>query len=188
LSKEAGVLPQLAMSLPGLRVRVVVGAMIFFVLACIDLLRRGRKARRWREYLFLVVCVGAGMLYGVVNDQVTIAVSWEYFYYGKELWRELGPATPPSRAGLSWGAAKVGLTAGWSVGLLLGAVLLIANNPRRNRCGREVPTLPFMRLFALTVIPAFMAAMMSVILGLAGYLGWLNWMDSDFGEMWRGDV
>src|SRR5689334_4116599 len=117
----------------GLIARVCAGGIIFLCLAVWDLKKNGRAARRWREYLFLIVCVLVAMTYGIVNDQVTSAISWEYFYYGKELETVLGPTTPPDRAAMRWQAAKIGMMATWSVGLLLGAALLIANNPRPSR-------------------------------------------------------
>src|SRR5271170_4114113 len=106
-----------------------------------DYRRHGHAARRWREYLFLIACSAAAAIYAALNDQITSCISWEYFYYAKDLWRHLGPVTPPPRAALSLGAAKVGATAGWSVGLLLGAALLIANNPRKDAFGKSVAPL-----------------------------------------------
>lgn len=42
----------------GLAARIGIGAAIFAILAAVDLWRKGRRARRWREYLFLVAAVG----------------------------------------------------------------------------------------------------------------------------------
>src|SRR4051812_7221483 len=90
-----------------LPVRIALGAAIFGVFAAVDLYRRGRAATRWREYAFLLAVVAIAMAYGVINDQVTSRISWEYFFYGKGLAEVLGPATPPDDARLSWEAAKV---------------------------------------------------------------------------------
>jgi hypothetical protein len=79
----------------------------------------------------LAAAVGAAMLYGIVNDQITSTISWEYFYYGKELDKMLGPQTPPQQWPLRWEAAKVGMKATWTAGLIFGVVLLLANNPFR---------------------------------------------------------
>ena len=65
----------------GLLARLAVGAAVFTALAAWDLARRGRRARRWREYLFLLAAAGGGVAYGSVNDSISSAVSWEYFYY-----------------------------------------------------------------------------------------------------------
>src|SRR5579862_7453166 len=88
----------------GLICRILIGAGIFAVLAILDVQRNGRKARRWREYLFLLCTAAAGSAYGAVNDLLTSSISWEYFYYGKGLGDLLGAAPPDIRA-LHWYAA-----------------------------------------------------------------------------------
>lgn len=60
--------------------RIGAGTFIFLCLALWDLKTSGRAARRWKEYAFLIVCILVAMIYGVINDQVTSAISWEYFY------------------------------------------------------------------------------------------------------------
>jgi len=158
--------------------RLAIGLSIFAVLAITDLQRNGASARRWREYCFLAAVVSVAMAYGAVNDQITSAISWEYFYYGKELYLVLGAQTPPDRAAMRWEASKVGMKATWSVGLLLGALLLIANNPRPSR-----PQLSFGRLFAFLPAVLMFTAMMAVVLGLVGSHGGLNWCSTDFRMM-----
>jgi hypothetical protein len=162
----------------GLAVRLCIGLSIFAVLATVDLRRNGRRARRWREYAFLLAAVAVAMIYGVVNDQITSAISWEYFYYGKELSTVLGPRIPPDRAALHWAAAKIGMKATWSVGLLLGVALLIANNPRPGRT-----QLPFRQL--LRFLPGILLLTVScaILMGLAGCCGALNWCSADFRMM-----
>src|SRR5436305_31251 len=100
--------------------RIAAGVVIFITLAAVELARKGRAARRWKEYSFLGVVVLIALGYGVVNDQVTSRISWEYFYYGKGLSEVLGPRVPPERGRLSWEAAKVGMKATWTVGLVIG--------------------------------------------------------------------
>jgi membrane associated rhomboid family serine protease len=102
----------------------------------------------------------------------------KYFYYGKELSLVLGPQTPPDRAAMRWEAAKVGMKATWSVGLILGAVLLMANNPSRSR-----PQLSFPRLFAFLPAVLLFTALLAVIFGFIGSRGGLNWCSADFREM-----
>jgi hypothetical protein len=109
--------------------RIAIGSTILAVLAIADLRQRGRDARRWREYLFLLCVMVLAMAYGAINDQITSRISWEYFYYGKDLSKVLGPETPPDPAALHWQAMKVGVEATWSAGLLMGMALLLANNP-----------------------------------------------------------
>ena len=61
------------------------GVGFFAVLAGVDIMRNGRAATRWREYIFLLTAVVVAMIYGIANNQISATVSWEYFYYGKEL-------------------------------------------------------------------------------------------------------
>ncbi len=63
----------------GLAVRIAIGAGIFLVLALWDLQRRGKEARRWREYLFLVWPV-------VIDNPATFEVEIDvlYFFLGED--------------------------------------------------------------------------------------------------------
>jgi hypothetical protein len=167
----------------GLIARIAAGAFIFLCLALWDLKKHGREARRWKEYAFLVLCVVVAMIYGILNDLVTSSISWEYFYYGKELENALGPAIPPDRAAMRWEAAKIGMMATWSVGLLLGAALLIANNPRQDR-----PSLAPSRLLSLLPVVLLITITCGAIFGLLGWFGALNWLSNDFVEMWKADM
>ena len=167
----------------GLWVRIGIGAAIFAVLAMVDWRRSGREARRWREYLFLLACVALALAYGAINDQLTVGISWEYFFYGKGLDHVMGGPTPPPQWPLRWEAAKVGLKATWSAGLLLGVAMLMANNPRKNR-----PVLPFGRLFALMPWMLALTVAMAGIFGCLGHQGLLNWLSEDLGAIWHGGL
>jgi hypothetical protein len=167
----------------GLLVRIVVGCSVFAGLAIADFSRHGRSATRWREYAVLAAAVGAAMLYGIVNDQITSGISWEYFYYGKELDKVLGPQTPPQAWALRWEAAKVGMKATWTAGLIFGVVLLLANNPYR-----DLPRLKNRELLEMIPIMVLMAAGLGIIGGILGYEGFLSSLSADFQEMMRTDV
>jgi hypothetical protein len=165
----------------GLLLRVAVGVAVFTVLAIADLQRAGRAGRaatRWREYAFLLVCVAAAVAYGVVNDQITSSISWEYFYYGKELDQVLGPAVPPDGRALHLQAAKIGAEATWSAGLIFGVVLLFANNPRPG-----LPRLSNRELLRQLPVIAIMAALCGAIMGWLGYNGSLVQLQSEFAGM-----
>lgn len=162
----------------GLAARIGIGVTIFACLAAVDWRRNGREARRWREYVFVLAAVAAAMGYSLVNDQVTATISWEYFYYGKELDAQLGPQTPPDQWALRVAVAKVGLKATWTAGLLFGVALLVANNPSKKRA-----QLPYTRLYRLLPMALLMAGAGAILLGIAGYLGWLGWCNRDFSSI-----
>jgi membrane associated rhomboid family serine protease len=167
----------------GLLLRIAVGVAVLAVLAIADWKRSGRAATHWREYGVLLAAAAAAILYGIINDQITCSISWEYFYYGKALEAVLGPATPPNPIALHLEAAKVGAEATWSTGLIFGVVLLLANNPR--------PGLPQLRnreLLRLLPLIVLVTAVTGAALGICGYQGWLTGFDSDFGDMVRADV
>ncbi|MGD0463029.1 MAG: hypothetical protein ABSB74_11145 [Tepidisphaeraceae bacterium] len=165
--------------------RILAGVGILMVLALTDLLRHGRDATRWREYAFLVLCTAVAMFYGIVNDQITSRISWEYFYYGKDLAPIIGSDTPPNPNALQWQAARIGAAATWWAGLVIGAAMLIANNPSpRHR------QLSYARLIAR--LPGIMGivALTAIVVGIAGHYYLLNWISQDFRDltadhMWR---
>jgi hypothetical protein len=170
----------MAFPYPSLPIRLCLGASIFLSLALTDLHRHGRAATRWKEYLFLLACVAAAILYGIVNDQITSTISWEYFYYGKELAPILGPQVPPDPAKLHFQAAKIGSMATWSAGLIAGVSLLIANNPSRRI---SFPQLTYRQLLAR--LPSMFAITLfaSLLFGIAGRFYLLNWISEDFRDL-----
>lgn len=178
----ANALWQWSTSGAGLSVRIILGVTILGFLALVDWRRHGPQAQRWREYGFLLLVVLVAMGYGILNDQITSRISWEYYYYGKGLAERLGDRLPPETGPLSWEAAKIGMQATWSAGLLVGVALLIANNPRRNR--RQIR---FVTLFRLSLGVIVAAAGMAAMLGIAGSLGWLTVFSEDFRQMLQHD-
>lgn len=158
--------------------RLSLGIALFAILAVADFIRRGKTATRWREYLFLLLCVIVAMMYGALNDQMTSRISWEYFYYGKELWPILGPSTPPQAGALGWQAARIGVTATWWAGLIAGVAMLIANNPRAGR-----PQLPYRRLVARLPWFVLIVVACALVFGIAGQFFLLNSISPDFAEL-----
>ena len=156
----------------GLATRVAIGCAIFAVLAVVDLVRNGKCATRWREYLFLVLAVGLAMAYGAANDAVASGISWEYFFYGKGLSDRLGTHVPPDPVALRAAAVGVGLRATWSAGLIAGAVLLIANNPRAGR--RRLGYRAMGGLLLVVLSAAAVCAAVGAVVGRAGGLAWTN--------------
>jgi hypothetical protein len=168
------------MSDAGLMARIAIGVCFFAVLAVYDLAKNGRRAKRWREYSFLLLAVALAEAYGIVNDLITSRISWEYFYYGKGLSAALGPRVPPNSMALAWAAAKVGMKASWTAGAIAGVVLLIANNPRPG-----TGQLPYRRL--IRRLPGILLIMLPFViaLGIAGREGQLTWLSSDLSGIVR---
>jgi len=164
----------------GLAARIAIGAGIFAALGIIDFIRNGRTAQRWREYAFLLCAALAGILYGAGNDAITSSISWEYFFYGKGLDQMMPAQTPPDAGALRLRAMGIGCKAGGSAGILIGAVLLIANNPRPGR-----RRLSYRELASILAAVYPMAMICSLLLGAAGAAGWLLWTSGDLAELWR---
>jgi hypothetical protein len=164
----------------GLGARVAIGVSIFAILGTLDLIRNGRAAQRWREYAFLLLATVAGMTYGIANDAITSSISWEYYFYGKGLAEVMPPNTPPDAGVLRSQAMLIGLKAGGSAGIVIGAALLFANNPRGGR--RQ---LTFHRLAVYLALVFAVTILWSMLLGAAGAMGWLLWTNSDLAEMWK---
>jgi hypothetical protein len=110
-------------------------------------------------------------------------ISWEYFYYGKELEHVLGPTIPPESVALHWEAAKVGLKATWSADLIFGVVLLLANNPFRGWA-----RLKNRQLVKMLPIVLMTAMGLGVLGGILGYEGMLTHLGTDFEDMNRADI
>lgn len=167
----------------GLLARIGIGAAIFATLALIDLARNGRRATRWREYLFLIAACALAMIYGVINDRIASSISWEYFYFGKGLDQQLGPRVPPDPAALHWAACKIGLKATWSVGLLIGVALLLANNPKP-----KLGQLPYRTLLRFLLMSLLASAGFAAIGAWIGSRGWLSWTSADLRALQRDDL
>lgn len=162
----------------GLMTRVAVGVSVFAVLALWDWRAKGTEATRWREYLFLLLCVISALAYGIINDQITTTISWEYFAYGKGVAELLPVSVKPNSAPFRWEVAKIGMKATWSAGLIVGVALLVANNPRAGRT-----RLTYTQLARSITIVFAITASVAVALGLAGYCGAFVPISRDFAEM-----
>ena len=121
---------------------------------------------RWLlPLLWLILATLAAALYGVVNDQITVSLSPEYFSVFKrhEFWWLLA-SWNLTDASTRLQAVAVGIAATWWFGLLLGLILSIAGV-----VGKEPPlgTTEFLRLVGLTML---VTAFCSAIFGAAAYL------------------
>ena len=158
--------------------RVAVGVVIFVGLALWDYDKNGPRATRWREYVVLLACVIAALLYGAINDQITTTISWEYFAYGKGIAERVPVDEPPNSLRFRWEAAKIGMQATWTAGLVIGVALLLANNPFR-----DTPRLRYGRLFRFVPLILIVTAVTSAGLAVAGYFGAFVAFNTDFKEM-----
>jgi hypothetical protein len=152
----------------GLWTRITIGVLVFAALAGWDYRRNRGQATRWREYLVLVACVLAAMAYGIVNDQITSTISWEYFYYGKDLGDVLGRQIPPDPVKLHLAASIVGIQATWSAGLIIGVALLLANNPSKRLA--RLPNVALLNQLPIVFLITAGAAGIGATLGYTGLL------------------
>jgi len=165
----------------GLALRVCAGLLVLGGFLAVDVVRKGwAGSRRVREYGFLGMAALAAAAYGVLNDLVTVGVSWEYFYYGKELGERFGYELPPDLAALRTAALVLGAKASWSAGLIFGLALVVANNP-----GRVGPELAFGRLARL--LPLLVVATASAAL-VGGLLGWGGAFDGVWSALGSGQA
>jgi len=95
--------------------RVAMLLALMAVAAAVDYWRRGKEAERYREYAFICIAGALGGLAGFANDCVTSSISPDYFTLGKGL--EAG-------SGLRWRAGVFGFEAGYSAGMIGGAICM----------------------------------------------------------------
>jgi hypothetical protein len=122
--------------------------------ASIDVAVRGREATRPREYAFLLAAGAIGAAFALCVDQVTSRLSPEYFVIGKGL--DEGPT-------FAGAVVELSLQAGLVAGLVLGGVLLLANQPKAGR-----PALPLVRVLLRAGWPLGGALLVAPVGALAG--------------------
>jgi len=135
---------------------------LMVTVAWIDWRRHAAQATKWREYSFLLATGLFGGLLGIAIDQVTATISSDYFVLGKGI---------PAGDGFRLRVAGLGFQAGLLMGMLVGGVYLMANNPKPDR--RSLP-LPQLFRFAL---PPILAAIVLVPVAAMAVCRWdpLNW-------------
>ncbi|MEM7167830.1 MAG: hypothetical protein AAF581_20430 [Planctomycetota bacterium] len=93
--------------------------LLFCVVASLfDLKKAPRQRHRWREYLLLWMGLAAGAAAGMLFDAVTSSLSPEYFEHGKQIARD---------GAFFKNVLRLGAEAGAGAGVVVGAVLLLAN-------------------------------------------------------------
>jgi hypothetical protein len=134
--------------------RVALGVAFFLTLGIRDWVKHPEDPKRAKEYLFLLFSMVCAIAYGVVHDQITATISPEYFLVGKGLADDPRP--------FRWAVTVLAIHASYGVGLVAGALLLIANNPSPAR-----PQLAYRELAPLAVLPLALAAGLAVAGGFA---------------------
>ena len=116
------------------------------LVAAVERLIVGARARRWKEYGAWVVMSALGAAFGACNDLITSRVSVHYFELGKGL-------SSVDHQQFVRDVADLGARAGCSAGLLLGGVLLLANGPRPS-----LSSLRVVELLTYALVPIALAA------------------------------
>jgi hypothetical protein len=137
--------------------RLIALVTLMAVVAWIDWRRHAEQATRWREYSFLLVAAMLGGIAGVAIDQLTSTISPDYFVLGKGI---------PDDADFRLHVVALGFQAGLIVGMVIGGIYLIVNNPRPDR-GR----LSFIGLLRFGVAPLMAALTVAPVAALVCY----NW-------------
>ncbi len=137
---------------PTLIWRAPIGVLVLAILAARDRIRTGTWSRA-RELGFLFGVTGIAMLWAVAHDAITWSISPDYFVIGKDLpgaATSFAPVVPPA------------LQAGWTAGLAIGLVLVVANNPLPDR-----PPLSYAILVRELARVALASALTALVAGAA---------------------
>ncbi|MDP6044719.1 MAG: hypothetical protein QGH94_06735 [Phycisphaerae bacterium] len=123
--------------------RIAALVAVMAIAAGLDAWYRCARARRWKEYLFILLAGCVGAVFGALTDTITSSISPEYFIYGKRL----------SADGIRWRAMVLGLEAGFSAGVIAGALCLFLGR-RRGAANIKLPRVATLmwRPFVLAVI------------------------------------
>jgi hypothetical protein len=112
----------------------------------------------------LLLSVGAAVLYGILQDQVTARVCVEYFTVGHP---PVFPTTDPTALAFGWG-----VIATWWVGVLLGVPLLllarVGSRPKMTARGLLKPVLVLLGCVGLF---ALIAGVIGFAVATAGWVG-----------------
>ena len=133
--------------------RLAFAALFFLSMGMWDWIKHPENPTRVREYGFLVAAMSLWVAYGVLHDHLTATISPEYFLNAKGL----AQSSYPFRLAVTLLAAK----ATYGPGALMGALLLIANNPKPG-----LPQLEYRELFRICSVCLAVAGLSAVLLGI----------------------
>lgn len=144
--------------------RIAFAIVFFLILGVRDWILHRENPTRVKEYLFLVVSMLFAIVYGIFHDHITCTISPHYFLNAKGL--DSDPR--PFRIAVTWLAVK----ASYGPGVLAGALMLIANNPKP-----EKPQLAYRHLLRICVYPVCGAVLCAVVCGaLVALVGNATWL------------
>ena len=116
-----------------------------------DYRKYGPAATKWREYGFLCSVALISACFAIANDFITASISPDYFVSGKGL----------SLQEFIWELLKLATEAGFSAGIVIGALLLFVNS-----YGTRGAPPHFARLYKLLLFPTVGAVIGGISLGL----------------------
>lgn len=117
---------------------------VFSSIALIDYFVNGKKAKKHKEYLTLLLITALFSLFGVLHDQVTVSISPEYYAIGKGL----------GTTELRLHTFLFGLQSGSYAGLIFGCVFLYFEKT------------PGLSSFIRWLMLVFLFAVLGVVLGV----------------------
>ncbi len=103
--------------------RLSIGLTIFLILGVRDYLKNREDPKRAKEYLFIAGCSIASIVYAIIHDCITFSISIEYFAIAKDLGEDVK---------LFPDVVLLATKASYWVGIIVGLVLVVANNPFKN--------------------------------------------------------
>jgi hypothetical protein len=120
------------------------------------------------------LCIAAAICYGIVHDQVTVRICYEYF---SVFHPTILPLTSPTVLALQWG-----VLATWWVGAALGVPLAIAARAgsRQTLAARDLRR-PIGFLLACMAVGAMIAGTTGLLLAKTGFVSneWLSWLSPE---------
>ena len=114
-------------------------ALLLALIAFFDWRRNREKARRWREYLYLIAAGAIGALFMLAFDEGTALISRDYYSLSKGF---------EERESFYSQLTALSLMTGLPSGFIVGALYLAANNPKP-----DLPGIPLNRLLRFLLYP-----------------------------------
>lgn len=104
--------------------RFYFGLSFFILFGVIDLIKNPANPKRAKEYGFLFSTALLASLFAIFHDAITVNISREYFEVGKGLGKNFSFFPD---------VALLAMKASYWVGLIIGIIFLVLNNPKKDR-------------------------------------------------------